>query len=393
MTTTIIKKLADAVNVKEWDDETGRVTALVNTMGVVDADDDRILSGAFDNSLSKLESTGVAVLWGHEAQNVVGKVLDGYEIGLADDRSVLYLDMLFNMNTTRGRDAYEDVKFGSVTQWSVGFNVPAGALETVREGNKAITNIQEVELVEVSAVLRGSSPGTGTLSVKAEKEKGAISPHDTETTAWDTPWDGPASVAALPADDAEAYREMYAWVNSDADPETKSAYKFPHHEWARAEDVGAANVRACTSGISILNGGMGGADIPEGDRAGVYRHLADHIRDADREPPELKEKAVVGTNEYSTIEEARARAQSLGCDGAHQMEGEGGKVYYMPCRNHAIYESVVSGTPSGNIYSADLDTTKDHAEEIEAVATRIKQVASANVARVMLKWLNSKTKK
>ena len=79
--------------------------------------------------------------------------------------------MLFNLETTRGRDAYADVKFGSITQWSVGFNAEPNDLEVVKEGNQSITNIKNVQLVEVSAVIRGSSPGTGTLSVKAQKEK------------------------------------------------------------------------------------------------------------------------------------------------------------------------------------------------------------------------------
>ena len=56
----------------------------------------------------------------------------------------------------------------------------------------------------------------------------------------------------------------------------------------RTHRVGPANVKACISGIGILNGGRGGADIPAADREGVYRHLAMHLRDAGREPPELE---------------------------------------------------------------------------------------------------------
>lgn len=51
---------------------------------------------------------------------------------------------------------------------------------------------------------------------------------------------------------------------------------------------GAANVKACQSVIAILNGGMGGADIPDGDRQGVYDHVAEHIRDSGATPAELK---------------------------------------------------------------------------------------------------------
>ena len=83
-------------------------------------------------------------------------------------------------------------------------------------------------------------------------------------------------------------RGAYAWVDPEADGDTKAAYKFIHHEVARNGDVGAASERACSSGIAVLNGGRGGTDIPAGDRKGVYRHLATHLKDAGRDPPELR---------------------------------------------------------------------------------------------------------
>ncbi len=83
-------------------------------------------------------------------------------------------------------------------------------------------------------------------------------------------------------------RRAFAWVDPDADPENKTAYKFIHHEVGAGAEVGPANVRACRLGIGILNGARGGADIPSSDRKGVYNHLARHLRDAGEEPPALK---------------------------------------------------------------------------------------------------------
>jgi len=82
---------------------------------------------------------------------------------------------------------------------------------------------------------------------------------------------------------------MFAWQDPDGDPTTKAAYKFPHHEVDGDGTPGAANLRGCSAGIAVLNGGRGGADIPDGDRQGVWSHLAAHLRDGDQEPPELKE--------------------------------------------------------------------------------------------------------
>lgn len=115
----------------------------------------------------------------------------------------------------------------------------------------------------------------------------AIGVHHTETV--DKSWDGPANEARLKLDQDESYyRKAYAWQDPDGDPRTKAAYKFIHHEVDGDGNIGAANVRGCIAGIAVLNGARGGADIPDADRPGVYRHLAAHLRDADMEPPELK---------------------------------------------------------------------------------------------------------
>lgn len=122
--------------------------------------------------------------------------------------------------------------------------------------------------------------------MKIELRK-ALPVHHTPTT--DRPWDGPGNVARLKNDEtATYYRKMFAWVDPEADPDTKSAYKFPHHEVDSDGNIGPANVRGCIAGIAVLNGARGGADIPESDHQGVYNHLAAHLRDADVEPPELK---------------------------------------------------------------------------------------------------------
>jgi HK97 family phage prohead protease len=120
-----------------------------------------------------------------------------------------------------------------------------------------------------------------------EKEiRGAIPSHSTDVV--DQPWDGPGMVARLRNDEkASYYRKMFAWVDPDKDPNTKSAYKFPHHMVDTDGNIGAANVRACIAIIAALNGARGGADIPEKDRKPVWNHAARHLRDAGREPAEL----------------------------------------------------------------------------------------------------------
>jgi ATP-dependent protease ClpP protease subunit len=111
-------------------------------------------------------------------------------------------------------------------------------------------------------------------------EDKALPVHHTGTV--DEKWDGPAAVRAMPADDT-VLKYCHAWESDeaaavphregdhDADDQ-KQNYKFPHHK----ADGGPANVNACNNGLARLSG----ADIPDGDRAGVEAHLRAHLKDA-----------------------------------------------------------------------------------------------------------------
>jgi hypothetical protein len=141
----------------------------------------------------------------------------------------------------------------------------------------------------------------------------AIKPHSTATT--DVAWDGPRARSNLRTDgSASYYRSAHAWADPDGDPETKSGYKFIHHMVGSDGDVGAANTRAASAGIAILNGGRGGADIPDGDRKGVHAHLAKHLRDggysADDVPPLKQWEYDPATEELEINVAASMRPQS-----------------------------------------------------------------------------------
>jgi ATP-dependent protease ClpP protease subunit len=111
----------------------------------------------------------------------------------------------------------------------------------------------------------------------------AIPVHHTATV--DTAWDGPAAVAAMPAEYADLHY-CHAWQDADADAsshtagdddadDTKGNFKFPHH----AGEGGPANLAACRNGLARLSS----ADIPAGDDSGVKAHLQAHLDDGGSE--------------------------------------------------------------------------------------------------------------
>lgn len=155
---------------------------------------------------------------------------------------------------------------------------------------------------------------------------GAIAPH--KTAIDDGPWDAAKNERNLKTGQDESYyKKAYAWQDPEADPTTKSAYKFIHHIVDSDGNIGAANIKACQSTIGVLNGAMGGADIPDADRKGVYNHVAKHLRDAKLEPAELKSKGGKVQKEYRMME---IRAAQLPADSPENtdMIVEGRAVVY-----------------------------------------------------------------
>ena len=160
----------------------GIVEAYVNSMGVVDHDGEIIEMGAFDQSIQK---GGQSVAWFHDQSAPVGKVIDAAPIQLSnDDNSERQLGRLkavmqFNLNTQRGREAFADVEFGSVKEWSVGFRALEDALERL-DGGENVRVIKNLDWVEVSPVLRGASPDTQTITAKSASD---TTPEDPEVAS------------------------------------------------------------------------------------------------------------------------------------------------------------------------------------------------------------------
>lgn len=120
----------------------------------------------------------------------------------------------------------------------------------------------------------------------------ALPIHHTATSG--AAWDGPANERRLRNDGSVTYyRQAYAWVDPEKDAETKAAYRFVHHQVSENGNIGAANIRACRTGIAVLNGARGGTTIPRADRKGVWNHLATHLKDAEVEPPPLRSEPIM----------------------------------------------------------------------------------------------------
>ncbi len=274
-------KALTGVEIKDADK--GQVQAVFSTFDVIDADGDVTDANAFEDGAPVRISA-----YGHASW--IGALPVGRGVIRASEKQAV-LEGQFFLGTTHGRDTFETIKeMDDLQEWSYGYDVLEAGEGDFEE--QQVRFLRKLKVHEVSPVLLGAGVDTRTLAVKGAKV--AIPPHSSETT--DAEWDAAAVVAALPSEEA-ALRAVHAWVDAEGDPDAKQSYKFPHHMSAG----GLANMRACIAGIAALNGGRGGADIPAQDRAGVWRHLARHMRDGDMEPPELRARALSFPDEAAHV--------------------------------------------------------------------------------------------
>ena len=140
-----------------------------------------------------------------------------------------------------------------------------------------------------AAIALSESPGGEDMTLVAA----ATPRHSTATT--DETWDAGANLRRLASPASKTTMDhMFAWLDTEranADGTyPKGAGKFPHHVVSSDGSPGAANMSACSAAIGALHGARGGASIPEADARGVYNHLASHMRDGDKTPPDFTEK-------------------------------------------------------------------------------------------------------
>jgi HK97 family phage prohead protease len=167
-------KQVSVSSVRGIDDVDGIVEAIVSVTNIVDSVNDVIEPGAYKLTLKKRNPK---VVWSHDTNIPVGKTLRVEELLPNDPRlpndliqqnaGALLVKMQFNLNTSRGRDAFYDVQFfGPEQEWSIGYAVPEGKYEV--DSKTGIRYIKQLELFEYSPVIFGAAPSTRTLSLKED---------------------------------------------------------------------------------------------------------------------------------------------------------------------------------------------------------------------------------
>lgn len=163
----------------------GEFLALAAVFDVIDSYGDRIIKGAFAETLAGWKSAGdpIPVIWQHlwgDPNAHIGYVVDAQET----DEGLLYKGKLDIEDNPFALQVYRLMKGRRVTQQSFGFDVVDG--RSVTEEGRDVFEITRVHLYEVGPCLVGVNQATNLLDIKS----GSVapgSPGSTEPSGQATP--------------------------------------------------------------------------------------------------------------------------------------------------------------------------------------------------------------
>jgi HK97 family phage prohead protease len=323
----------------------GIVEAFVSGIGNKDSVGDIVIAGAFNGSLKRRKPR---VVWGHDWNQPIGKVLEIYEVPKTDPRlpdkmkqagvGGLFAKVQFNLNTERGREAFANVAFyGNEQEWSIGYKTITADFDAVKQANI----LKEVELYEISPVLHGANQLTATISVK-DDENGK------ESKGWhsgDDDKDGPAS-------NMDAMSERLGRMLSQALGKPVQIIQMDGNNvvFQTGEDM------TWSATISVENGQVQvgrptrvkptTSYTPVGEEAPPSMMIKDTDEKNAEEPAGVRD-ADNEQGSWATPDIALAWSKTLGCSGYHSHGGG-----FMPCETHEEYlEAIKKFDGNANINS------------------------------------------
>lgn len=166
---TIERKSYSVAEMKIADDQAGVIEAIVSVFSNVDLGNEKVMPGFFSKSIEKKLPKGV---WAHDWKQPIAKTLEAKELlpgdpQLPDSLKLLggaYIKGQFNLDTQRGKEAYSDIKFGIVDEFSIGY-----AVLKDKTDETGVRELIEGDWKEWSPVLVGMNDQTTLISIKSEE--------------------------------------------------------------------------------------------------------------------------------------------------------------------------------------------------------------------------------
>lgn len=167
------KKSFALANFKALDESDGTFEAIVSVFNNVDMIGDKVMPGAFKNSIDKWALSGdpIPVIWSHQWDNPEA------HIGFVDPKDATETDdglkVKGKIDTGKpfAAHVYDLLKERRVKEFSFAYDI----LDSEKEDdNSRITKLTELDIIEVGPTLKGMNPETQLLAVKAAVQDGAM---------------------------------------------------------------------------------------------------------------------------------------------------------------------------------------------------------------------------
>jgi len=271
-----------------------------------DLHDDRMSEKAVDAMAKQATEGALPLLDNHRATFGFGKTVEG-QVAKKGKARELVIDFELYAKYPQSLDLFQEVLAGkSKKQLSIGGmlnleNPNAVRFEEDKKTGRLIRVIDDIILEHIAATRPNQAANERTAFLQAivkdvlgERVEKTVVPYKKYALVTEERWDWSAAEQdkIVEAGGWDLYRQAHAWFDPEADaehpkaPEVKGAYKLPHHVVRENElkthwpGVGFA--------MGALLGARGGVDVPDGDRRGIYNHLARHYAEFEKEPPEFK---------------------------------------------------------------------------------------------------------
>lgn len=189
------------------------------------------------------------------------------------------------------------IREGACRRSSIGYDSLKFHYGTIGDGRRVRIH-DEVRLHEIAAVPLAVNPETSVYFAKAlginveevVEHKGVVPyqdlpSHPDPAEPWE--WDSRTQNDILGAtrENWGRYKRAHLWHNP-RDAESKQGYKLPIARMVEGELK--AMWRGCAAAMAALLGARGGADIPNSDREGCYRHLRRYYAKFGKPAPEFR---------------------------------------------------------------------------------------------------------
>lgn len=137
----------------------GSFSGYASIFGLPDLGNDIIEKGAFAKSLSIRKSSGVRMLWQHDAAEPIGVWTD-----IREDARGLYVEGRLAKGVARAREALELMRAGGLDGLSIGFRT----VKARKDARTGLRHIVEADLWEISVVTFPMLPQARINNLKAD---------------------------------------------------------------------------------------------------------------------------------------------------------------------------------------------------------------------------------